>query len=90
MSFPQLDHALRMTRTYLVECADNKTWSDRRTAELNEVIRSCVERIAVNRREPAAATEARLPLEALRHAIGYVDEHLDTNLERDDARWSSP
>lgn len=74
MLFPQVDHAMRMIRTYLVECADNKTWNDRRTAELNEVIRSCVERIAVNRRDPT--TGAQLNLEAFRHAIGYLDERL--------------
>ena len=61
---------MRMVRTYLVECAENKTWNDRRTAELNETIRGCVERIAIDRRE------ARQPADALRHAIGYVDERL--------------
>jgi hypothetical protein len=69
--FPRVDHAMRMVRTYLVECTENKAWNDRRTAELNEAIRSCVERIAVDRRE------ARQPVDALRHAIGYVDELLE-------------
>lgn len=89
-SWARLNHALRAIRTYLVECADNKNWSDKHTAELNEVIRNCVERIAVNRRDPAAAADARLPLEPLRHAIQYVDEHLDTNLRHDDMRLSWP
>jgi hypothetical protein len=39
------------------------------------VIRGCVECIAVNRRDWQA--EARLPLDAIRHAVGYVDEHLN-------------
>ena len=88
MSVAQLNRALQAIRTYLIECTDNKNWRDRRTAELNEVIRNCVERIGVNRRDPAAGADMRL--EALRHAIRYVDEHLATNLENDDMRFSWP
>ena len=65
-----IEHAMRMVRTYLVECAENNAWHDRPMAELNETIRNCVERIAIDRRE------ARQPADALRHAIGYLDERL--------------
>lgn len=70
MSLPTIEHAMRMVRAYLVECAEGEAWNDRRTVELNDTIRDCVERIAIDRRE------ARQPADALRHAIGYVDECL--------------
>jgi hypothetical protein len=71
----RLHHSLRMVRTYLAECADRKDWGDPRTAELTEVIRSCVERISVNRRGHKRGSDTRAPQEALRYALGYVDEH---------------
>ena len=69
----RLDDALKMVRTYLAECAED--WGDPRTAELNEVIRSCVECIGVNRRGHGQSGDARVPQEALRHTLGYLDEH---------------
>jgi hypothetical protein len=66
MNLPAFDHALHAVRTYLAECTERKGWDDQRTSELDEVIRSCVESIGVNRRDS----------QALRHAIAYVDEHL--------------
>jgi tetratricopeptide (TPR) repeat protein len=74
MSLPALDHALHAVRTYLVECTERKGWDDQRTSELGEVIRSCVESIGANHRDSRASV--RLPVEALGHAIAYVDEHL--------------
>jgi hypothetical protein len=74
MNLSAFDHALHAVRTYLVECTERKGWDDQRTAELSEIIRSCVEGIGANHRDSQAS--ARLPLEALRHATGYVDEHL--------------
>ena len=78
----RFDHALQMVRTYLAECA-SEDWGDPRTAELTEVIRSCVECISVNRRGHGQGSDARVPQEALRHALGYVDEHSYTSA-RDD------
>ena len=69
-----LDHALHAVRTYLVECTEHKGWDDQQTAELGKIIRSCVEGVGTSYRGPQAG--AQPPLEALRHAIGYVDEHL--------------
>jgi hypothetical protein len=67
-------HALHALRRYFIDAADRKAWDHEHTAELNEVIRSCVESLATDHRESPAA--ARLPLEAIRHAMGYVDERL--------------
>jgi hypothetical protein len=79
----RLDHALQMVRTYLADCAYREVWGDPRMAELNEVIRSCVECISVNRRGHGQGSDARVPQEALRHALGYVDEHSDASASDD-------
>ena len=78
MKLARLDHALQMVRTFLAECADREDWGDPRTAELTEVISNCVECISVNRCGHDEGSDARVPQEALRHALGYVDEHSDT------------
>ena len=67
------DRALQMVRMYLAECAADR--GDPRTAELNEVIRNCVGCMSVNRRSHEQGGNARVPQEALRHALGYVDKH---------------
>ena len=71
------DRALQIVQTYLAECAVDP--GDPRTAELNEVIGNCVGWMSVNRRGDGQASDARVPREALRHALGYVDEHSDTS-----------
>lgn len=78
----RLDYALAMVRTYFADCADREDWGDRFTAELTEVIRSCVECLSVNRRGHGQGSDARVPQEALRHALAYVDEHSDTERRR--------
>ena len=67
------DRALRMVQTYLAECAADP--GDPSTAELNEVIGNCVGWMSVNCRGHGQASDGRGLREALRHALGYVDEH---------------
>jgi hypothetical protein len=62
-------------RTYLADCTEREQWGDPRTAELTEIIRSCVEYISANRRGHGQDRDAPAPQEALRYALGYVDEH---------------
>jgi len=75
MNATAVGDALRALRRYFIDAADRKVWDHKHTAELNEVIWSCVESIGATHRESQAAR--RLPLEAIRHAMGYVDERLD-------------
>jgi len=75
------DRALQMVQTYLAECAVDT--SDPRTAELNEVIGNCVGWMSVNRRGHEQGRAAPVPPEALRHALGYVDEHSYTSASDD-------
>ena len=74
MTLVRLDHALKMVRTYLADYADREDWGDPRTAELTELIRGCVECISVHRRVHGQGSDGRVEQEALRHAIGYLDE----------------
>ena len=78
----RLDDALQMVRTYLSDSADREGWGDPRTPELTEVIRSCVECISVKRRGHGPGSGASVPQEALRQALGYVDEHSDPARKR--------
>jgi esterase/lipase superfamily enzyme/AraC-like DNA-binding protein len=81
----KVEHALHMMRAYLENCAEESAEaSNRRTEELNGVIRACVERLAVDRRDDDRVHAPRLPPNALEHAIRYVDEHLDAKLKWDD------
>ena len=75
------DRALQIVQTYLAECAVDP--GDPRTAELSEVIGNCVGWMSVNRRGHGRQNNARVPQEALRHALGYVDEHFYTSASDD-------
>jgi AraC-like DNA-binding protein len=84
MKLVQIEHALGMIRTYLVECVAHDNWSDQRTAELTEVIRACVRRLAAEERPSSTAPAARLPREVLRQAIRFVNDNLDSKLRWDE------
>jgi hypothetical protein len=75
------DRALQMVQTFLAECAMDP--GDPRTAELSEVIGNCVGWMSVNRRGHGQASDARVPQEALLHALGYVDERSYTSASDD-------
>ena len=75
MRLARLDYALQIMRTYLADCTEREDWGDPRTAELTEVIRSCVEYISVNLRGHEQGNNAPVPQQALHYVLGYVDEH---------------
>jgi hypothetical protein len=75
------DRALQMVQTYLAERAVDP--GNPRTAELNEVIGNCVGWMSDNRRDHGQASDARVPQEALRYALEYVDEHSYTSASDD-------
>jgi len=80
----EVEHALGMMRTYLLEYAAQDDWSDHRTEELTDVIRACVQRIAAQQRQQTPLRDARLSYAALRQAIRFVNENLDSKLRWDD------
>ena len=65
MKLVQIEHALGMIRTYLVECVAHDDWSDHLTAELTEVISACVRRLAAEERPSSAAPAARVTVRRL-------------------------
>jgi hypothetical protein len=78
------EHALQLMRVYLADCAKEKEQgSIRRMEELNAVIGGCIERLASDRRDRTRVCDPALALDALSHAIRYVDEHLAANLRID-------
>jgi len=79
-----VEHALGMMRTYLVEYAAQDDWCDQRTEELTNVILSCVQHIAMERRQRTPLRHARLSYAVLRQAIRFVNDNLDSKLKWDD------
>jgi hypothetical protein len=77
----RFDRALQMVQAYLAECA--VVSGDPHTAELNEVIGNCIGWMSDNHRDHGQASDARVPQEALRYALGYVDEHSYTSASDD-------
>ena len=69
----RFNRAMQMVQRYLAESSEDR--GDPRMAELKEVIGNCVGWISVNRRGHKQGSDGRAPQEALRYALGYVDEH---------------
>jgi len=67
------DRALSAVREYVADSVHRRGWDDERTAELSATIRSCVEGIAASRESQPGT---RPPLDAMRHALGYLDEQV--------------
>ncbi len=84
MKLMQVEHAVATIRAQLIECALQDDWSDRRVATVIEAIRGCVEQIAAASGPGAPAVDRRLPREALRLVVRFVNDHLDTKLRWDD------
>jgi transcriptional regulator GlxA family with amidase domain len=81
MGLRKVEHALGMMRTYLVECAVQDDWSDHRADELAQAIRACLRQEPEEIQQTAPAPPSRLSRDALRRAIRYVNENLDTKLK---------
>ncbi|HTR57266.1 MAG TPA: hypothetical protein VMM27_03740 [Casimicrobiaceae bacterium] len=65
------DRALHAVRNYVADSVHRRGWDDERTAELSAMIRSCVDGIAAIHHD-----SQRTPLDAIRHAVGYANEHV--------------
>jgi len=81
MGLRKVEHALGMMRTYLVECAAQDDWSDHRADELAQAIKACLRQAPEEIQQTASAQPPRLSRDALRRAIRYVNENLDTKLK---------
>jgi transcriptional regulator GlxA family with amidase domain len=84
MKLIQVEHAVGMIRAHLVECALQDEWTDNRVAELTEIIRGYIERIAATPLASRPTINRRLPRETLQRVIRFVNENLDTKLKWED------
>lgn len=80
MKLIQVEHAVDMIRAHLMGCALQDDWTDDRLAEVTDLIRGYVERIAAAPLASRPAIDRRLPRETLRQVVRFVNENLDSKL----------
>lgn len=78
-----VEHALSMIRIYLIERAAHGDWHEHRVEELSQTIVAFLRRPEEPHPEPQAREE-RLSGAALRQAIRFINENLDSKLRWDD------
>ena len=84
MKLIQVEHAVHMIQTHLMECALQDDWTDDRVAEVTQLIRGYVERIAGAPTVSRASTDRRLSYETLRQVVRFVNHNLETKLKWED------
>jgi len=84
MTLHKVEHALGMMRIYLVECATQNDWGEARAAELARTITACIRQATDGASQKTPERSPRLTRDALRRAIKFVNENLDSKLKWDD------
>lgn len=84
MTLSRVEHALGMMRMYLVECAAQNDWGDDRSEELAQTIVACIRQTTGEAGQKPAEHDPRLARDALRRAIRFVNENLDSKLKWDE------
>jgi AraC family transcriptional regulator len=84
MTLSEVEHALGMMRTYLVECVAQNDWGEHRAEELAQTIRTCLRQKTDEPDQQAPQRNARLARDVLRRAIRFVNDKLDSKLKWDD------
>jgi transcriptional regulator GlxA family with amidase domain len=84
MNIVQVEQALGMFRTYLVECAAEQDWSEHRWGELAAVVRECFRRAGDAPRYAPPPPDQRLTRDTLRRVVRFVNDNLDSKLTWDD------
>jgi len=84
MTLSEVEHALGMMRTYLVECVAQNDWGEHRAEELAQTIRTCLRQKTDEPGQQAPQRNARLARDVLRRAIRFVNDNLDSKLKWDD------
>ena len=80
----KVEQALGMMRIYLVECATQNDWGDHRADELARTIAACLRQTTENSNQKAAERDPRLSRDALRRAVRFVNDNLDSKLKWDE------
>jgi AraC-like DNA-binding protein len=84
MTLNRVEHALGMMRIYLVECAAQNNWGAEHTEELAQTIAACLRHDPAETGQPASERDLRLERGALRRAILFVNDNLDSKLKWDE------
>jgi AraC family transcriptional regulator len=84
MTLSRVEHALGMMRMYLVECAAQNEWGNDRSEELAQTIVACIRQTAGEAGEKPPERDPRLARDALRRAIRFVNDNLDSKLKWDE------
>ncbi len=69
-----VENVLHAMRAYLADCAAQEIGGPDRAAELNDVICACIGTLAEHRRSERLASHGDERLDALGHAMRYIDE----------------
>jgi len=80
----KVEHALGMMRIYLVECATQNDWGEARAEELARTITACIRQATDGSSQKTPERSPRLTRDALRRAIKFVNDNLDSKLKWDD------
>jgi AraC family transcriptional regulator len=73
-----------MMRIYLVEYATQNDWGDERSDELAQAIVACIRQTTAEAGRKAQERNQRLARDALRRAIRFVNDNLDSKLKWDE------
>src|SRR5258707_7400530 len=84
MNVVQVEQALGMFRTYLVECAAEQDWSEHRWSELEQSVRECFRGASNAPTYAPPPPEQRLTRDTLRRVIRFVNDNIDSKLTWDD------
>jgi len=84
MTLSRVERALGMMRVYLVESSADDDWGDDRAEELAQTIRACLRQETDELRQKAPERNQKLPPDALRCAIRFVHDNLDSKLKWDE------
>jgi len=84
MNIVQVEQALGMFRTYLVECAAEQDWSEHRWSELVDAVRERFRRAGNAPTYAPAPPEQRLTRDMLRRVVLFVNDNIDSKLTWDD------
>ncbi len=84
MNIVQVEQALGMFRSYLVEYAAEQDWSEHRWGELADVVRECFRRAGDAPRYAPPPPEQRLTRDTLRRVVRFVNDNIDSKLTWDD------
>ena len=84
MTLSRIERALGMMRIYLVECATQNDWGGARSEELAQTILAFIRQTSDEAGQKAPDRDPRLRRDALRRAMRFVNDNLDSKLKWDE------